>query len=56
MRDDIEIAAAKRARYRRDPAHRLAKINATRRRNGLPEHPSLEAVKLRRLMDERLEA
>ncbi len=53
MRTEHEIAAAKRERYRRDPQHRLAKINAERRKNGRPEARSLEECKLhRRVNDE----
>ncbi len=52
MRSDYEIAASKRDRYRRDPQHRLAKINAARRKNGRPEAQSLDECQLHRRVNE----
>jgi hypothetical protein len=48
LRERQRYARNKRDRYYRDPEYRLAQINASRSRKGLPPYDTLEQVPLRR--------
>jgi hypothetical protein len=47
MTDDSDIIAYNRGLYAKSARHRLARINHTRRRRGVPEIASLDEARLR---------